>query len=464
MHPFLILFVGTAIVILSIIKLRIGAFFGLTFAALAVSFLAPGELGDKIPRMIEALGSTAGKISLIIACAAVIGKCMMDSGAADRVVRSFLGLFGEKRSPIALMTSGFVLSVPVFFDTVFYLLIPLARSLHRSTKKNYLLYILAIAAGAAITHTLVPPTPGPLAMAENLSFDVGIMIMMGIAVSIPCAVVALLFAGWAQRRLDIPMRPTAGQGEESPDETEENAGLPGLFVSVLPIVLPVVLISANTVVSTLARGATDDALWQRVGAVTSLLGNPNIALILSAAIALILYIRHRRPAPEARSGALESAMMNAGVIILITSAGGAFGAMLKIAGVGPVIQELFVGPGETVGLSLILISWVIACLLKISQGSGTVAMITTSSIVAAMIDPATLTIHPVYLATAIGAGSLCISWMNDSGFWIVAKMSGLTEIEALKTWTVALVVLSLTGLIITLVLATVLPMPFALSG
>ena len=464
MHPFLILLLGTAIVILSIIKLRIGAFFGLTFAALAVSFLAPGDLADKIPRMVEALGTTAGKISLIIACAAVIGKCMMDSGAADRVVRSFLGLFGEERSPVALMTSGFVLSVPVFFDTVFYLLIPLARSLHRTTKKNYLLYILAIAAGAAITHTLVPPTPGPLAMAENLSFDVGIMIVMGIAVSIPCSAVALLFAGWAQRRLDIPMRPVPGQEEETPDAMDENTSLPGLFVSILPIVLPVVLISANTVVSTITRGAGDESMWHGVGAVSSLLGNPNVALILSATIALMLYIRHRRPTPEARSGALESAMMNAGVIILITSAGGAFGAMLKIAGVGPVIQELFVGNGESTGVSLILVSWIIASLLKISQGSGTVAMITTSSIVAAMIDPATLTIHPVYLATAIGAGSLCISWMNDSGFWIVAKMSGLTEIEALKTWTVALVVLSLTGLMVTLALALLLPMPFALSG
>jgi gluconate:H+ symporter, GntP family len=143
MHPLLILLLGTVVVILCIIRLRIGAFFGLMLAALLVSFLAPGDGGEKILRVGEALGEMAGKISFIIACAAVIGKCMMDSGAADRVVRACLNLFGEKRSPVALMTSGFVLSVPVFFDTVFYLLVPLARSLHASTKKNYLLYILA---------------------------------------------------------------------------------------------------------------------------------------------------------------------------------------------------------------------------------------------------------------------------------------------------------------------------------
>ena len=149
MHPLLILLIGTFVVVASIVWFRIGAFFGLMLSAFLVSFLSPGDTTEKIPRALQEFGNTAGKISLIIACAAVIGKCMTDSGAADRIVRSFLRLFGESRSPIALMTSGFVLSVPVFFDTVFYLLVPLARSLHLRTKQNYLLYILAIASGAA---------------------------------------------------------------------------------------------------------------------------------------------------------------------------------------------------------------------------------------------------------------------------------------------------------------------------
>ncbi|NIP93604.1 MAG: GntP family permease, partial [Akkermansiaceae bacterium] len=271
MHPLLILLLGMAVVIVSIVRLRIGAFFGLMLAAFLVSLLAPGEITEKITRAAEALGSTAGKISVIIACAAVIGKCMMDSGAADRVVQAFLNLFGERRSPLALMSSGFVLSVPVFFDTVFYLLVPLARSLHQNTKKNYLLYILAIAAaaGAAITHTLVPPTPGPLAMAENLNFDVGLMIIMGIAVSLPCAGAALIFAHWAQKRIEIPMRPVPGsEGQEDEEGTPGATRLPNLFVSVLPIVLPVVLISTNTVVSTLGKGAPDHSGLHGVGIAT----------------------------------------------------------------------------------------------------------------------------------------------------------------------------------------------------
>ena len=460
MHPLLILLLGTAVVVVSIIWLRIGAFFGLILSALLVSFLAPGELADKVPRALDALGTTAGKISVIIACAAVIGKCMMDSGGADRIVRSFLGIFGERRSPLALMSSGFVLSVPVFFDTVFYLLVPLARSLHRRTGKNYLLYIISIAVGAAITHTLVPPTPGPLAMAENLSFDVGLMIVMGTVVAVPCALAGLAFAHLAQRFFDVPVRPMAGASSDAEtDPAEKEQGLPGLFESSLPILLPVILIGSNTVVSTISRSTPDDSFWRSISPVTSTLGNSSVALLIASAFALTLYLRHRKPTRTEMGQCIEEALMSAGVIILITSAGGAFGAMLKEAQVGPMIQSYFGGAGGSMGTSLILIGWITASLMKISQGSSTVAMITTSSIMAAMIEPSTLDIHPVYLATAIGSGSLCLSWMNDSGFWIVAKMSGLTEVEALQTWTVALLVLSLTGLLITLGLSAALPMP-----
>jgi GntP family gluconate:H+ symporter len=213
--------------------------------------------------------------------------------------------------------------------------------------------------------------------------------------------------------------------------------------------------------SALGRTAAEGSSLQQIGTFTAVVGNPNVALLIAATFALLLYAVHRRPSRVEMGRHLESALMSAGIIILITSAGGAFGAMLKEAGVGPVIQNLFTGGDASSGFTLIFIGWVTASLLKISQGSSTVAMITTSSIMAAMIDPVTLAIHPVYIATAIGCGSLCVSWMNDSGFWIVAKMSGLTEIEALKTWTLALVVLSVTGLLVTLGLALLLPMPVA---
>ena len=207
LHPLVILCIGILTVLGMIIVLRVHAFLSLITAAIVVSMLAPGGLAVKISRVAEAFGSTAGKIGIVIALAAVIGRCLIESGAADRIVRLFVGLLGEKRCAVSLMSSGFVLSIPVFFDTVFYLLLPLARSMHRRTGKSYLLLILAMGMGASITHSLVPPTPGPLIIADTLGIDLGMMINVGLLVAIPTAIVMLFFVGWLTNRIDIPMRP-----------------------------------------------------------------------------------------------------------------------------------------------------------------------------------------------------------------------------------------------------------------
>ena len=197
LHPLLIMTIGIVLVIFLIMKLKVNAFIALITAAMAVSLMAFDENPDTgkselasnaISRVAEAFGNACGGIGIVIALAAVIGTCMMDSGAADRVVRAFMKLLGEERSPWALMGSGYILAVPVFFDTVFYLLVPLARSFYRRTGKSYLKCILAITAGGAITHTLVPPTPGPLTMAATLGIDLGKMIMVGAMVAMPAAI------------------------------------------------------------------------------------------------------------------------------------------------------------------------------------------------------------------------------------------------------------------------------------
>jgi GntP family gluconate:H+ symporter len=454
MSPLLILLLGTLVVILCIVRLRIGAFFGLMLAAFLVSFLAPGAFGDKLPRVVAALGTAAGKLAVIITCAALIGKCMTDSGAADRIVRTFLRLLGERRAPAALMSSGFVLGMPVFFDTVFYLLVPLARSLHRSTKKNYLLYILAMAGGAVATHTLVPPTPGPLAVAEILKVDVGMMILMGIAVALPSALVALGLAHWLQARYEIPMRALPGEDVDRPAPADSD--LPGFWVSVLPIALPVILMAAGTVFAMQAKTAVAGAWVHEAADLMKVAGDPNFALMVATLASVLVYVRQRLPSREQLSNDIEESMMSAGTIILITAAGGAFGAMLKEAGVGPAIQNLF-GGGSS-GLILLVVGWIIAALLKTAQGSTTVAMITSAGMMASMLDGQVLAFHPVYLALAVGFGGLCVVWMNDSGFWIIARMSGLTEIEVLKTWSFMLVLVSLFGLALTALLAVVLPL------
>jgi len=436
MHPLLILGIGVAIVIGMIVVLRINAFIALISAALVVSLLAPGPLAEKVSRVAQAFGKTAGDIGIVIALAVVIGRCMMDSGAADRIVRGFLSLLGEKRSATALMASGYVLSVPVFFDTVFYLLVPLARSMTRRTGKHYLKYALAIAAGGVITHSLVPPTPGPLFMAENLGIDIGVMIIAGALVALPASFVGMLFAGWRDRAMNIQLRPMAS-GEPEPEPFADSE-LPALSLSLMPILLPVGLVSANTIVSVFAKNAAEGSSLRSFADVVAVLGNVNLAMLLAATIAMGMLKSKRSLSLTQLGKIVEGSLMSGGIVILITAGGGAFGAMLKAAQVGPAIKQLF-GQGSadaTGGIMLLILGAIIASVMKISQGSGTVAMITASSMVAAMIPSMdSLGYHPAYLATAIGGGSMICSWMNDSGFWIFVKMTGLTEAEGLKSWT-----------------------------
>ena len=616
MHPLFILAIGIASILGLILIFRVNAFLALIISAILVSVLSPGSPDEKIARVATEFGSSAGKIGIVIALAAIIGECMMASGAADRIVQSFLKVLGEKRASWALLGSGYILAVPVFFDTVFYLLVPLARSLYRKTGKNYLLYILAISAGGAITHTLVPPTPGPLVMASTLGIDVGVMILIGGLVAIPAAVVGLIAARWLDAKLNIPFRDTPAAATNEPAEAgalpDKPAELPPLWLSILPVILPVLLISLNTAMSTIANnehvprlrqediaswpqfqsslqdasnpaaaqvvevlkvkgvelptaewtaddqqkvieglnavlvsklpllyqnapfdavvretwrikadlaalpaehGVDAEAALQReltlagmlqkdVGKLqphelertnrtllevtfagqiklhnwqtrsrtnadwAALFGDSNLALLLSTLIAMYLYYRQKSPTLDQLTAAVEASLMSGGTIILITAAGGAFGAMLKVARVGDTIEAYFKSQGGAdpatgatlgVGLLLLFLAYGIAALMKVAQGSSTTAMIVVSAMLASMI-PVGMPFHPVYIATAIGAGSLMGSWMNDSGFWIFAKMGRLTETESLKSWTLLLVVLSLVSLATTVVLALVMPL------
>ncbi|MBN1817667.1 MAG: hypothetical protein JW828_09915 [Sedimentisphaerales bacterium] len=463
--PLAILALAIVFIVGMIIIFRVHAFIALISAAILVSLLAPGDPASKISRVAVEFGTTAGKIGIVIALAAVIGRCLIDSGAADRVVRMFMRLLGEQRAPISLMSSGFVLSIPVFFDTVFYLLMPLARSMHRRTGQKYLLLILAMGAGASITHSLVPPTPGPLYIASQFAIDFGTMILIGLAVSIPTAVIILFFIRRLIRHIDIPMRPIEGAGSEPEPLADDQ--LPGLFVSILPILLPVVLISANTFISSAAKEAPQGSLTHLLFPIASILGDFNLAMLFSAAIALGVLWKQRRPSRIELAHIVETALMSGGVIILITSAGGAFGAMLREARIGQAIQAIFSAEsGQTLtGLKVIFLAFFIAFLLKFAQGSSTVSMLTTSGMMVALIPglgvpdaQVHLGYHPVYLATAIGFGAQCGNWMNDSGFWVFAKMGGLTEVEALKTWTVTVSLIGVVGLFVTVLFAAVLPL------
>ena len=454
MPPLLILLAGFAVVLGGIVVLRVHAFLALVGAAIVVAILAPGEPGVKMAVVAEGFGRTAGQLGVIVALAAVIGGAMSGSGASDRIVRGFLDFLGERRAALALGATAWVLSLPVFFDTIFFLLAPLARSMYRTTGRDYLKYLLAVSAGAVATHALVPPHPGPLAMASALGVDLGTMVLVGVVVALPSAAAGLLFARWASRRMTVALRPLA----PGVPEAAAPATLPGLVPALVPVLLPVTLISSNTVVQTLQTLAPSAAaVWRALAPWTATLGNPNVALLLAACFALRLYWRAQRPGRAQLSGLVESSLLGAGAIVLIVGAGGAFGATLQSARLGSLVAGAF-GDGTRGGVALLLAAFGVSVVLRTAQGSATVAMITTAGMIAAMIRGAALPFHPVYVATAIAGGSLVGSWMNDAGFWVFSRAGGVSEAETLRSWTPLSAVVGTTALATTVLLALLVPL------
>lgn len=403
-------------------------------------------------RVSNGLGTTAGKIGILIAMAAIIGKCLLDSGAADRIVRTTLKLFGERGAPAAFMTSGFFLGIPVFFDTVFYLMIPLGKAMRLRIGKNYLLYVLTIVCGATMAHSLVPPTPGPLLVAEELKVDLGVMILGGTIVGLFAAAFGYIYAVVLNRFAELPLR-------ESPDfslaELEESMHvdereLPSFFISSLPILLPVLLISLDTI-------AGDDDSPMQVGAtaqfVISTIGDKSIALVLAAAIAMATLVRQKRRSFAELSTAVQSALASGGVIILITSAGGAFGQVLRETGIAELIQDL----PQTSPQMICVLAFLVTTAIRTAQGSASVAMITAAGIFSGIAVDGQLPFETFYLAAAIGAGSKPIAWMNDSGFWVITKMSGMTEAEGLKYVTPMTTCMGVVGLLVVLLGVSIYP-------
>lgn len=487
--PLGILLISVAFILVSIIKLKLHPFLALTFAAILTGLLTgdlpgmthenvglfkdrvelketPDDTGNDLLLAVKwsflGFGNTAGGIGFIVALAAIIGVCMLGSGAADRVVRWLLSVFGEDRAGIVLLLSGFLLSIPVFFDTVFFLLIPLARALSLRTGKSYTLFVMAMAGAGAITHSMVPPTPGPLMIADGLKLDLGVAMMAGLAASILPAWLVLYLARKFDEKYDLPMREASGAStsELKTIVEKKDSELPNLFMAALPVAMPVVLISLVSILKLVAKDTVSGQEWFKY---LEFFGSPNIAMLLAAIAAVYTLaaqlIKDSKVSDDGLmstvSKAMEDPLQTAGVIILITGAGGAFGGMIRMAGVGETIEGL----ATSYNISLILLAWGATAVVRIAQGSATVAMITGVGLMSSVIgDGSSLPYHSLYIFLAIGFGSITLSWMNDSGFWVVQRLSGFTEKETLKTWSVMLTAISLLGLIQIMIFSTLFPM------
>ena len=459
--PLVTFAIGLAMVVLLLVVWDLPAFVGLTVAAFTVGivnavFLPDFAFSQAATETATAFGNGMAGIGIPILMAAIIGKSMLESGAAQRVVRTFQSLLGRENSDVALWGSSTVLAIPVFFDSVFYLLAPLARSMRARMGDNYALYIVVVGAGAATTHVFVPPTPGPLAVASEVGANLGMTMLVGVAVAVPSATMGgLVYGRWINNHIDIPLRDTMGTTTEELEERAErdSSALPGVLESVAPIVIAVALVGAST-----ALGPLQQVLPALSGVLTTIepavafLGDKNVALTVAAIAAALIYLKWTDLARSEWESELTEALKSGGNIAAITAMGGAFGALLAASGIGSYLANSL----EGIGIGLLVTAWLIAAIVRIAQGSATAAMLTAAGIMAPLTGQ--LDVHTAYLVMAIGAGGNICSWYPDSGFWLVKEIGGLTQAETLQTWTVVTTIISVTGLVSVLVLSTLFPL------
>ena len=475
MDPIYIILIGTLVVLFCIIVLKLHAVISLLLAALVTGLLTSSDLiyqyalhkgmsvqdaqtlsTDSIgKRLADAFGNTSGKIGILIALGSIIGACLMKSGGAERIVRSFLGLFGKKNASLALMSGSFLLAIPVFFQTVFYLMLPLIKSLGIHSPKKYSLYLMMVIAGGVMAHSLVPPAAGPLFVAQALGIDTGTMIIGGFAIGIFTSLCGYVYALWANKKWDLPMRDTADVSIDDLKALSEkdNSELPGLWISVVPVVLPLVLITAHSLsdLSDKASQAQMSAFQKNWISVFSVLGDPNIALAISAAIALFLLSSRLKNTKNFQKVVAES-ISSAGVIILITTAGGVFGKMLEQTGIGISLGSL----ASSYQMAVLPLAFFITAAVRTVQGSAMVAMVTAAGVMSG-ISGVGLEFNTVYVALAIGCGSKIFTWMNDSAFWIVTEMCAMEEKETIRHFSFLSMVMGFSGLIIIMLLSKFLP-------
>ncbi|MCM3709157.1 GntP family permease [Sporosarcina luteola] len=447
MQMILGLVIGVAALIFLVLKTKIHAFLALIIGASLTGLIGgmnPIEVSGAIS---SGFGSTLGSIGIVIGFGVMIGRILEVSGAAERLAYSLIRFIGKRKEEWAMAIAGYIVSIPIFVDSAFVILNPLVKALSRKTGKSVITLGVALGIGLVATHHAVPPTPGPLGVAGIFGVDIGTMIAWGLLFAIPIIISGVLYAQWIGKRIyQIPTED--GLDFERPEEQmsyqelvqitdERNKELPSLFRSMFPILLPIVLIFMNTTLQArgIKGGWIDYVLF---------LGQPIIAVGLSlvAAIYLLAGQLKREQALER----MEEGMVTAGIILLVTGAGGALGQVLRSSGAGDYIAQQV----ATLPLPAVLIPFIIATLVRLIQGSGTVAMITAASISAPIV--VNLDINMALAAQAAALGAMVFSYFNDSLFWVVNRMLGVKKVkEQILVWSVPTTIAWLVSLVSILV-------------
>lgn len=434
--------IGLVILLVLIIKAKFQPLVAILVSALSIGLIAGMPASMIVSTVNKGMGETLKGIALLVGLGSMFGAILEISGGAERVALTMIRKFGEKRSPWALGITGMVVAIPVFFDAGLILLIPLAFSIARRTKKSTLFFVIPLLAGLAVGHAFIPPTPGPVLVANILGVDLGLVIGLGLV----CGLFAMIAAGpifgsFCGKKFDIPV---PEQYMEVPDYDESK--LPSFGSVVAIILIPLFLILINSVLGAVPAGSAVDMLRPVFG----FLGTPFIALLIATIVAMFLLgIRHGYSREELEK-VMTKSLEPTGLILLVTAGGGVLRYMLQDSGMGNIIGNAV----AATPLPIVVVAFMIALAVRISVGSATVAMTMAAGIVASM--PAVASLSPLYLACvvmAIAGGSTAFSHFNDSGFWLVKSLCKLDEKTTFKTWTMMETIVGVTGFLVALVIS-----------
>ena len=434
--------VGISVLLFLILRLKLQAFLALLITCIVVGVIAGMDPKSILDSVKNGMGGTLGFVATVVGLGALFGAILERSGGAQRLAQYLLKAFGVEKSPWAVMLTGFLVAIPVFFDVAFIILVPIIYALQKQTKKSLILYAIPLLAGLAITHTFIPPTPGPIAVADILGADLGYVIIFGFIAGIPAAIIAgPLFARMLSKKMHI----------ESPEEMLSNTEIPENAPSagtiILIIAIPIFLIVCNTVLGSPLFDQEQLPTWLSYTA--GLLGHPFVALIIANLVAwYFLGVRKGFTKSQLLDISTKS-LYPAGVIILLTGAGGAFKQVLIDTGAGTMIAEGLSGEF----FPPVIFGFIVAAIVRVLQGSATVAMITAAGITAPILEIAAPSAPQLaVLVIAIASGATIFSHVNDSGFWLVKQYLGMTEKQTFRSWTVMTTLIAVVGLVVSTVL------------
>jgi GntP family gluconate:H+ symporter len=442
MLTLLIILLALALILVAIIKFDIHPFLALFVGALVYGLMMgmPTEL--IIKSISEGFGGVMGSVGLLILLGVILGTFLEKTGGAMVIAEKVLNWVGEKSVNLSLMVSSWVLSIPVFGDSTIIMMNPIAKSLSSKSTLSYAATIVAVSLGAMASHSLVPPTPGPIAAAGILGADLGLVIFYGGIVSLITLIPLYIFVQkWVTK---IPLRPVIVADEK----TINPADRPTFFSSLLPILVPLTLIILASIANYPSKPLGESGVIKGL----LFLGTPVIALLIGAILSFTLPKKFDRKLLSS-SGWIGESILLAAPVILITGAGAVFGKMLQNSGVGDLVTSSMSDANWG-----IFLPFLIAFGLKTAQGSTTVAMITTASIIAPIMGPLGLDSETMKVLTtvAVGAGALAISHANDSGFWVVTQLSGMTTKQGNMSHSLGTLIAGVTAILVVYVLTLVI--------